>query len=81
MVPSAGVGQYEWGLDGRVLRCPWHRWEFDIVTGHTLFGIDKRRLIRYQVTVDADQIYLHLRPEELRRLRQSGAESVADEAT
>jgi|SRR5579875_795282 len=70
MVPSNEVGRLEWGMEGRVLRCPWHRWEFDLVTGETLFGIDKRRLIRYGVSVEGERIYLHLRPEELRRLRR-----------
>jgi nitrite reductase/ring-hydroxylating ferredoxin subunit len=25
-----------WVRDGEVVRCPWHRWEFDIRTGHSL---------------------------------------------
>ena len=29
-------GQYRRGLDGRVLRCPWHGWEYDITTGRNL---------------------------------------------
>jgi len=78
MMPSDEVGRLEWGLEGRVLRCPWHRWEFDIVTGHTLFGIDKRRLIRYEVSVENERIYIHLRPEELRRLNGSGDEAKGD---
>jgi nitrite reductase/ring-hydroxylating ferredoxin subunit len=78
MVPSTEVGRYEWGLEGQVLRCPWHRWEFDLVTGRTLFETDKRRLIQYRVTVEDGQIYLHLRPEELRRLQHGEPEPAAD---
>ena len=29
-------GRYRRGLDGRVLRCPWHGWEYDITTGRNL---------------------------------------------
>ena len=61
-----------------MLRCPWHRWEFDLVTGRTLFETDKRRLIQYRVTVEDGQIYLHLRPEELRRLQRGEPKSAAD---
>ena len=26
-------GEYRWGREGEILRCPWHGWEFDITTG------------------------------------------------
>lgn len=29
-----------WTKDGYILRCPWHRWEFDITTGETVFRSD-----------------------------------------
>ncbi len=29
-------------LAGRVLRCPWHGWEFDIVTGKALYDASSR---------------------------------------
>jgi nitrite reductase (NADH) small subunit len=79
MVPSPTLGTYEWGMEGRVLRCPWHRWEFDLVTGRTLFGIDKRRLIQYRVSVEDGQVYLHPRPAEVRRLEAEGTMPVATE--
>jgi nitrite reductase/ring-hydroxylating ferredoxin subunit len=40
-------------LPGRVLRCPWHGWEFDIVTGKGLYD-EKGRVATYEVTVGED---------------------------
>jgi 3-phenylpropionate/trans-cinnamate dioxygenase ferredoxin subunit len=51
MLP-AGPGEYEYGLEGRVLRCPWHFWEFDITTGKMLFVPGRMRVKTYQVNVE-----------------------------
>lgn len=37
-------------LSGRVLRCPWHGWEFDIVSGKGLYD-DRDRVATYEVRV------------------------------
>lgn len=47
------VGEFDPALEGRVLRCPWHGWEFDIVTGKGLYDRNSRVAI-YPVKVDAD---------------------------
>ncbi len=53
--PSA-PGEWVWGREGEILACPWHGWEFDLLTGACL--TDRRRLRMYEVTVDDDQIIL-----------------------
>ena len=57
-LPSA-PGEYRWGRDGEILACPWHGWEFDLLTGESL--VDPRiRLRRYPVDVEDDVIFITL---------------------
>ena len=52
-------GTFRWGREGEILACPWHGWEFDLLTGKAL--ADQRvRLRRYPVTVTDDTIYITL---------------------
>lgn len=59
MLPSE-VDEFRYGLEGTVLRCPWHGWEFDLNTGKALFGISDRRVATYAVEVEGDKIYVEL---------------------
>lgn len=45
-------GEYNWGRDGEIMRCPWHGWEFDITTGRSIFNPHKTRVKTYEVTVE-----------------------------
>ena len=54
-LPSA-PGNYVWGREGEILACPWHGWEFDLLTGNCL--TDDRRLQRYDVTIKDGRIYV-----------------------
>ena len=56
-LPSA-PGEFRWGREGEILTCPWHGWEFDLLTGAAL--ADKRRLRRYPVTVEDGAIFITL---------------------
>lgn len=47
-------GEYRLGLEGRILRCPWHAWEFDITTGKSVFNPNKCRVRSYVVTVEGE---------------------------
>ena len=49
----AAVGEFQPALPGRVLRCPWHGWEFDIVTGKGLY--DARGRVKTYATRLDDQ--------------------------
>lgn len=45
------VGEFVPDLAGRILRCPWHGWEFDVVTGKGLYDREGR-VATYAVEVD-----------------------------
>ncbi|HJZ48913.1 MAG TPA: Rieske (2Fe-2S) protein [Roseiflexaceae bacterium] len=47
-------GEYRWGREGQILRCPWHGWEFDILTGRSIFNPHRMRVRTYEVTVEPD---------------------------
>jgi nitrite reductase/ring-hydroxylating ferredoxin subunit len=49
-------GEYKWGREGEIIACPWHGWEFDLLTGQCL--TDKRRLRRYDVVEEDGQIFV-----------------------
>lgn len=72
MLPTDEVGKYEYALDGQVLRCPWHFWEFDITTGEMIFvpepmrvktfdvAVEKPRLEQFEVQVERDVVVIYL---------------------
>lgn len=59
MIPSK-VCEFRFGMEGTVLRCPWHGWEFDLNTGKALFGISDRKVATYDVYVENDEIYVYV---------------------
>ncbi len=51
---GAAVEPFDEVLCDRVLRCPWHGWEFDVVSGQGLY--DARSRVRiYPVRINSDQ--------------------------
>ena len=52
-------GEYRWGRQGEILACPWHGWEFDLLTGRALAD-ERVRLRRYPVSVEDDTIFVTL---------------------
>lgn len=59
MLPSEPC-EFKFGLEGLVLKCPWHGWEFDLTTGESLFGISSRKVKTYPVDVKEGKIYLEI---------------------
>ncbi len=52
------AGEFIWGREGEILRCPWHGWEFDLLSGQCL--TDRRRLKRFPVVIRADGIFVEV---------------------
>jgi nitrite reductase/ring-hydroxylating ferredoxin subunit len=51
------VYEYKYGKDQEILRCPWHGWEFDLLTGQHLVN-ENVKLRGYKVEVEEGQVYV-----------------------
>lgn len=49
----------EWVKEGKILRCPWHAWEFDVTTGDCMHT-DRYRLIEHDVDIEDGTIVIRL---------------------
>ena len=58
-LPSA-PGEFIWGREDEILACPWHQWEFDLLSGRSLVD-EKVRLRTFPVTVEDGEVYIQLR--------------------
>ncbi len=52
MNAASGVGEYHWVREGEILRCPWHGWEFDLLTGRSIFNPHGTRVRAYDTAVE-----------------------------
>lgn len=59
MVPS-DPKKLSYGLEGCIIRCPWHAWEFNVETGRKMYVEDQRCLVTYKVLVENDNVYIKL---------------------
>jgi 3-phenylpropionate/trans-cinnamate dioxygenase ferredoxin subunit len=48
-------GEYLYGREGEIVRCPWHGWEFDITTGKSIFDPHRCLVKTYEVTVETNE--------------------------
>ncbi|MBA2528599.1 MAG: Rieske (2Fe-2S) protein [Euzebyales bacterium] len=51
--------EFRYGMPGRVLRCAWHGWEFEIETGRCL-ALPRVRARTYPVVVEGGGVYVVL---------------------
>jgi nitrite reductase/ring-hydroxylating ferredoxin subunit len=59
------VYEYKYGMEGQILRCPWHGWEFDLESGEHL--VDPAvRLRGFDIEVEGEDVYVMLPPGEKR---------------
>jgi 3-phenylpropionate/trans-cinnamate dioxygenase ferredoxin subunit len=55
----AGAHELVYGMEDRVIRCPWHGWEFDLESGRSLLEPERVGLKTYRVTQHDGQVVLH----------------------
>jgi 3-phenylpropionate/trans-cinnamate dioxygenase ferredoxin subunit len=61
MLPSQ-PGAVEYGLEGRILRCPWHGYEYDLGNGgKTVFTTFKARVRLFPVSVEDGQVMVEIK--------------------
>jgi 3-phenylpropionate/trans-cinnamate dioxygenase ferredoxin subunit len=54
LITSPAPYKAEFSRDGEILRCPWHGWEFDILTGQSVYNPHRVRVRTYQVLIEPD---------------------------
>ena len=52
-------GMLTLGRGRSIVRCPWHKWEFDIATGRSLVD-DRLRVRRYSVRLEGEHVVVSL---------------------
>jgi nitrite reductase/ring-hydroxylating ferredoxin subunit len=59
MLPS-DPHTYVYGLENRLLRCPWHGWEIDLASGRPRWNDRPVRARTYRVAIDGGQVVVEL---------------------
>jgi nitrite reductase/ring-hydroxylating ferredoxin subunit len=60
-MPVAGaVGELRFDPDAKVVRCPWHHYEFDLDTGRCVADPARFRIATYEIKVEGDEIALYV---------------------
>jgi nitrite reductase (NADH) small subunit len=57
--PHRGGPVGEGELEGNIITCPWHGWQFDVTTCQNTFN-PSAKLTKYDIQVDADEIKIAL---------------------
>jgi len=64
---------YRLGYERSVVRCPWHRWEWDMTTGEAIGKTTSMRVATYHVEVDGDDVYVGQRRKNSAAVREAVA--------
>lgn len=49
-------GEYRYGREEEIIRCPWHGWEFDLTTGKAIVDDGGFRVSTYEVRVERPSV-------------------------
>lgn len=53
------AGEVSWIREGEILRCPWHGWEFDLITGESI-TTPRSRVATFEAIEDDGEVVLHV---------------------
>jgi len=70
--PTAENTNLDLVRDGEIIRCPWHLWEFDILTGRCLVDA-KMRVKTYPVSIEVGEVVIYADPADLPEQPASGS--------
>jgi nitrite reductase (NADH) small subunit len=56
-------GTLTWAMEGEILRCPWHGFEFELATGKRPFTDSRMHLRIYPARIDGGEIVLDMGPQ------------------
>lgn len=59
MVPSP-PHTYQWGMEGQIIRCPWHGYEFNLEDGRSVADPEAMRVKVYDVVVEDGDVVLYV---------------------
>lgn len=57
--PHQGGPLGEGELDGKMVTCPWHAWDFDVTTGENSEDSDEKQTV-FAVKVDGDDVLVEV---------------------
>lgn len=57
MLPGTRPNEYVYGLEGDVVRCPWHGHEFQLSSGSAVGGVTRGRLACFEVKEQDGGVY------------------------
>ena len=60
VVTARGVGDYEFGRENQIVRCPWHSFEFDLDTGRCLPVPELYRVAVYPAGWEGDEAVVYV---------------------
>ncbi|MAE62723.1 MAG: 2Fe-2S ferredoxin [Phycisphaeraceae bacterium] len=52
------VGEYVAEKVGRIVRCPWHNWEYDVESGACLHDPEKARVASYDTYIEDGAVWV-----------------------
>ena len=58
-VVAKEAGEVEFDREGEILKCPWHRWEFDLRSSWSFYA-PRLRVQNYPVTFENALLFPHL---------------------